>query len=139
MEDKKEIHLEDFVRESKFSDSLYRDVFMELVTKYKAESPRQHLIRAVITIFKEKYPAEMRVFNKEMKKIKETRVNEYAADKQQDQRLLFKFPESLWARLSIVIDEPPLLTQSNPPKLDELEEIRWLMKEFPEFAAVDKF
>lgn len=135
---KKEQNLEDFIKESKFSDSMYRDIFLELVTKYKAESPRQHLIRAIITIFKETYPAEMKVFNQGMKKIRETRVNEFAADKQQDQRLLFKFPESLWARLSMVVDEPPFLNQSNPPAKDELEEMQWLFKEFPEFAVAEK-
>ena len=137
-ETKKQQNLEDFVKESKFSDPLFRDIFLELVTKYKAESPRQHLIRALLTIYKETYPAEMKVFNGEMKKVKETRVNEFAADKEQDQRLLFKFPESLWARLSMVVDEPPFLSQSNPPTKDELEEMQWLFREFPEFAVAEK-
>ncbi len=139
MDKKKEVDLKEFIKGSEWSDPLYRDIFLELATKYKAESPRQHLIRAIISIYIEKYPAEMRKFNSEMKKIKETRSNEFSANKKEDQRLLFKFPESLWARLTLVVTDPPFLQQSNPPKKEELEEIRWIMKEFSEFAMADKF
>ena len=61
MSKKNKIDLEEFVKASKFSDEAYANIFRELVLKYKQDTPRQALIRAIIAIFETRYPAEARL------------------------------------------------------------------------------
>ena len=121
-----------------FSDAILREVYMDLISKHKNESERQHLIRAVIGIYQKKYPSEMRAFGRIMDEKRETLKNDYAADKEQRQRLVFKFPESLMKRFTMLVDEPPLLSASNPMTKEELTEWTWFIKEFPQFVVPKK-
>lgn len=122
--------------EDKVDNEIFRDIFYDLTTKYKDETPRQHLIRAIITIYEKKYPKEMAAFDKEMQRVRETRDNEYAADKKQDQRLLFKFPTSLWNRLTLLVKDPEFLNETKPNMTkEEKEEWSWFMQNFPEFIV----
>lgn len=122
----------------KFSDAIFREVFSSLVSKYRHESERQHLIRAIIEIYQKKYPAEMRAFGRIMDRKRELIVNDYAADKEQRQRLVFKFPESLMRRFEMLVTDPSILSQSNPMTKEELNEWTWFMKEFPIFVVPKK-
>lgn len=124
--------------ESKFSDSVFRDIYHKLITKHKDETERQHLIRAIILIYKAKYPAEIREFAKIMDKKRELITNEYASDNEQGQRLLFRFPESLMHRLTMLVENPPFLSQSNPMTKEEENEWTWFMDSFPEFTVPKK-
>lgn len=124
--------------ESNFSDSVFREIYMDLISKHKHESERQHLIRAVIEIYQKKYPSEMRAFGHIMDQKRETLANDYAADKEQRQRLVFKFPESLMNRFSLLVDKPPLLSASNPMTKEELTEWSWFIKNFPQFVVPKK-
>lgn len=80
----------------------------------------------------------MREFAKIMEKKKELMANEYAADKAERQRLVFKFPESLMKRFELMVKDPPILSQSNPMTKEELEEWTWFMREFPQFVVPNK-
>lgn len=124
--------------EPQFSDSVFREIYMELISKYRHESERQHLIRAIIEIYQKKYPAEMKAFGREMDKKRELIANDYAADMKQKQRQVFKFPESLWQRLTRLVEDPPLLSESNPMTKEELAEWTWFIKEFPQFVVPKK-
>lgn len=136
---KKKINLEEFVKKSQFSDDLYRQIFSELVAKYKNETPRQHLIRAVILIWERNYPREFAWFQDEMNKVKETRTNEFAADVKADMQLTFRFPRSLFNRLKLIVKDPEFLASTNEPTKEDKEEVAWLTKNFPEFLVPKKF
>ena len=131
--------LSDKSTESQFSYSVFREVYMDLISKYRDESSRQHLIRSIIEIYQKKYPAEMREFDKIMTQKRELVSNEYASDKEQRQRLVFKFPESLMKRFEMLVEEPPILSQSNPMTKEELAEWTWFIKAFPQFTVPKKF
>jgi len=121
-----------------FSDAIFREVFSSLISRHRHESERQHLIRAIIEIYQKKYPAEMRVFEQIMTQKRELAANEYAADKEQRQRLVFKFPESLMRRFEMLVTDPSILSQSNPMTKEELAEWTWFMKAFPQFVVPRK-
>lgn len=124
--------------EPQFSDSVFREVYMNLIEKHKEESPRQRLIRAIVEIYQRKYPSEMKAFEKIMDAKRETMANEFAADKEQRQRLVFKFPESLMKRFNMLVENPPILSQSNPMTKEEIAEWTWFMKNFPQFVVPRK-
>lgn len=130
--------LKEFAQESEFSTELFREIFLELISKHKNESERQHLIRAIIEIFERKYKREMEEFTKIMDKKRELIANDYAADTEQRQRLVFKFPESLMNRFNMLVQDPPFLSQSNPMTKEEMDEWSWVIKNFPEFVVAKK-
>ena len=80
----------------------------------------------------------MRTFSRIMDEKREKVANEYAADKEQRQRAIFRFPESLMSRLNTLVTDPPFLSQSNPMTKDELTEWTWFIKEFPQFVIPKK-
>lgn len=129
--------LNEFAEES-LDDDILREIFIDLIGKHKHESERQHLIRAIVEIYQKKYPAEMRAFQKIMDKKREIIANDYAADKEQQQRLMFKFPESLMRRFELLIKDPPFLSQSNPMTKEEMDEWSWFIREFPQFVVPRK-
>ena len=126
----KQINLEDFVEGRNFSRPLYSSILEELVIKYKNESPRQHAIRATIMLFEKKYKTEMRTFKKEMEKTKENLKNKFAANKEQDQRLLVRIPPSLWNRIGMIISDKPFLEEGG--------ELKWFMKEFLQYVVPEE-
>jgi metal-responsive CopG/Arc/MetJ family transcriptional regulator len=130
--------LKEFAQESKFSNDIFREVFLELISKYKHESERQHLIRAIIAIYEKKYRREMQEFAKIMDKKRELIANDFAADKEQRQRLVFKFPETLMNRFNLLVKDPAFLSQSNPMTKEEMDEWSWVIKNFPQFVVAKK-
>lgn len=136
---KNKINLEDFVQSSRFTDDFSVEIFKELVTTYKKESPRQHLIRAVIMLWERKYPAELRYHKKAMEQRRETRANQFAANKDEDMRLLMSFPASLWNRLGLMVKDPDFLHESSPITKEEKLEKEWVIKNFPEFVVAEKY
>ena len=127
MTEDKQIDPEDFIEGRNFSRPFYSGIVKELVTKYKNESSRQHAIRATIMLFEKKYKAEMRTFKKEMEKARDLSINKFAANKEQDQRLLVKIPPSLWNRVGMITPDKPFLEEDG--------ELKWFMKEFPQYVV----
>lgn len=127
--------VEEFIKKTQFSDDTVASIFRELVANHSDETQRQHTVRAAIMMWIKKYPNELEMFERQMRKTRETRENEYAADKTQDQRHLFKFPESLWNRITMVVKDPEFLSQSNPIVKEEEEEMAWFIREFPQFVV----
>lgn len=122
-------------KEPEFTSDIYADIYRDLITNYKHETKRQHTIRAVIQLWMKKYRMEASIFEKQMKKFRETRSNEFAADKQQDQRHMFKIPETLWTRIVQLVKDPEFLSESNPMTKEEEEEYAWFIREFPMFVV----
>jgi hypothetical protein len=130
--------LSEFAEES-LEDSFLREIFQDLMGKYKDESERQHVIRSIISIFEKKYRVEMREFQKIMDKKRELVANEFASDEgDQQMRDVFKFPESLWQRLTMIIEKPEFLAQSNPMTKEESDEWAWFIKNFPQYVIPKK-
>jgi hypothetical protein len=127
--------LEDFLNKTQFSNETIASIFRELVANHPGESERQHTVRAAIMMWMRKYPNEMALFEKKMQKSRELQANDMAADMKQDQRHLFRIPESLWNRITMVVKDPPFLTQSNPMTKEEEEEFTWFIREFPQFVV----
>ena len=127
--------LEDFLKKTQFSDDTVASIFRELIHNHPGESERQHTVRAAIMMWMRKYPNEMAMFERKMKKTRELQANEFSSDEKQDQRHVFKIPESLWNRIGMVVKEPAFLTQSNPMTKQEEEEFTWFIKEFPQFVV----
>ena len=127
MNKEKKINPEDFIEGRNFSRPLYSEIAKDLITRFKHESPRQRAIRATIMLFEQKYKSEMKAFNKEMAKAKDLLSNKFAANKEQDQRLLVKIPPSLWNRLGMIVDDKPFLEEDG--------ELEWFMKEFPRYVV----
>ena len=133
------INLEEFVSTTHFSDDIDKQVFRELVTKYKKETPRQALIRAIIAMWERKYPLEAHAHQRTIEHGKETRINKFAANKEQDQRLLFRFPQSLWNRLTLLVKDPDFLYQSDPITKGEKKELEWVIKNFPQYLIPSQY
>ncbi len=127
------IPMSDFVVGRGFSQPFYKDIFEELATKYKTESPRQHTVRAVIMMFEKKYPAEMRAFKRQIEQVRETRVNKYAADDKSQLQFVLSFPESLYSRIDLATIDPSFLQGET-----EQEELEWMIKNFPEFVVPEE-
>ena len=132
--------VEQFIKESNIVKDLYVDILRTLITNYKNENKRQHSIRACIMLWEKKYPLEKKKFKEQFKKFKETRANKFASDTQkQDTRHTFKFPETLWARIDMIVKEPPFLSQSNPMTKEEMDEWAWIIKEFPQYVVAEVY
>lgn len=127
------IPLGNFVAGREFSQPFYREIFEELATKYKKESPRQHTVRTIIMLFKKKYPVEMRAFKRQTDQVRETRANKYASNDATDLQLILSFPESLFNRIDLAIIDPPFLQGET-----KQEELDWMIKNFPEFVVPEE-
>lgn len=139
MKEKDQEKLAEFIASADFSSDLFKDIATELVSKHKHESLRQHTIRAIIEIWTRKYPMEVRAFKKEMQKFRETRSNKFAAtDKAHDQRHIFKFPSTLWNRLTSHVSKPEFLSMDKEPTKDQQNEWSWVIAEFPMFVVPEK-
>jgi len=139
MKEADQIKLAEYVAKADFSADIYRDIFGDLVAKHSDESMRQHTIRAIIEIWMRRYPKEVRAFEEQMRKTKETRNDKFAsAGINSDQRTVFKIPESLWNRLSSMLPDPAFLAQSNPMTEEEKDEWAWFIREFPLFVIPEK-
>lgn len=134
-----QVKLAEFVAGADFSSDVFRDIFSELIAKHGDESLRQHTIRAIIEIWMRKYPSEVEAFTKQIDAFKQARKDQFAsAGATSDQRIVFKFPETLWNRLTIMVKEPAILQQSNPMTDAEKDEWAWFIKEFPLFVVPEK-
>jgi hypothetical protein len=126
----KKINLEDFLGGTKISSPLYREIIKTIVTKFKHESERQHKIRAMTMMYEKKYLTEMSLHAEAMQEVREKQSNRFAAEKEQDQRILLKIPETLWSRLDMVVFDPPFLKED--------EEKDWFMKNFPRYVIPEE-
>jgi len=131
MDKEKNMSLDEFLKSQTFTDTVYKQIFKELVTKYKNENERQHLIRAVILLFERKDPNGMKKFKEMMGKTRELQTNKFASDKKQDQRHLLRLPEELWKRLKLVVEDPEFLKED--------KEVDWVVKNFPEFVIPSEY
>lgn len=131
--------LENFILSSQLKDEeLLGSVFRILVSQYPDETDRQHVIRAMVMIFEDKYPGAMRRHQSDIKKRQETRANEHAADYNTDMRLAFALPEGLPTRINMVFDrinQPPFLDEK---MIKENGEDEWFRTNFPRYAVSEK-
>ena len=109
--------------------------------KHKNETLRQTAIRSMIEIYESKYDVEMRRHSKNIRERKENRANEYAVNKEQDMRILFTIPDTLFARLQNAVEisdpgGPGFMTQES---FDLLKEDVWFAKNFKQYMVAEKY
>jgi metal-responsive CopG/Arc/MetJ family transcriptional regulator len=139
MKEEDQVKLAEFVAGADFTSEMFRDIFSDLIEKHVNESLRQHTIRALIEIWIKRYPAEADTFQKQIQQFRAQKKDVFAsAGVASDQRIVFKFPETLWNRLNSIVQEPPFLQQSNPMTDTEKEEWAWMIKEFPQFVVPER-
>ena len=134
-------NIDNFIEGQQFTDQLFARVFQKVMSEHRDESLRETAIRAMIEIYELKYGPEMRRHKKNLKERKETRANEYAANKEQDMRMLFTIPDTLFARLQNAVgvadpDGPGFMSQE---AFDLLGEDIWFAKNFSQYMVADKY
>src|SRR3990167_4556919 len=121
----KQLNIKEFVSQQNFSSEIYREIAQTLLMKYKDETARQHLVRALIMIFEKRYPGEVEKHEEAVEQARELQMDKKFASNDQGQRHLFRFPRELWTRLSSLVSDPPFL--------DTPEEMAWAAKAFPQY------
>jgi len=129
--------LEKFIQERNFSDPIFADVFKFIKTKYPDEMERRTAIRAMIEIWRRKYPNEMDKFESDMKRRHELKKDKFSStDDNADIRVLFTIPESLHTRINMVVKDPPFLSGEAEKQFNESE---WFFDEFPAFRTAEVY
>lgn len=131
----------EFIKSQKFTDQLFVSIFKKIMEKHKNETLRQTAIRSMIEIYESKYDVEMRRHSKNIRERKENRANEYAVNKEQDMRILFTIPDTLFARLQNAVEisdpgGPGFMTQES---FDLLKEDVWFAKNFKQYMVAEKY
>ena len=132
----KDSKLENFIVQKFSGKDTLAEVFLSLAKKHKGENMRQHTIRAMIELYERKHPEALEEASKQIQKRRETAKNEFSSVEDQDQRLLFSFPAPLYHRLSMIVKDPPFLSNE---AIEHLKEDEWVAKEFKRYLVPNKF
>ena len=92
---------------------------------------RQKYIIDTVKRFKENHPKEWEETIKHSKEVVGTRANVYGSDKQLEWRWEMSIPKKLY----LILDS----SLGNPRFLKDDKEAEWFRKEFPMFAAQEKY
>lgn len=134
--------IEEFIQHQKFSDDLFANIFKKTVTEYKEESNRQVAIRAMVSIYENKYKPEMRRHNEAMKEAREASIgNEFAANQKDDIQHSFRIPDTLFSRLQSTVEliDPEGPGFMSEESFKELKEDIWFAKNFPQYLVPAKY
>ena len=127
---------------SKIGD-LYAGILKEILSQYANETKRQHAIRGMIKLYEHQYGPEIRRHDRDMKRYKETRDNEYASNNQQQLRVTFRLPDSLATRINMIL-KPPVFPLDEPTFLSEeaskmYGEDIWFKDNFKRYTVPERF
>ena len=124
-------------------NEILSSIFRELITKYKDETKRQHLIRAAVMLFEKQYPEELERNNKIIKQKRQTRDNEHAANYEQEIRLTFCVPQhigTLFLSVGQLLKDKTLKLALLSDEAQELYgEQDWFAREFPQYLVPEKY
>lgn len=114
-------------------------IFQELQRKFPDETNRQWVIRGMTLLFESRYPEDVKLHERNMKYLRETRSNEEASSDKIDMRLAFATPQSLITRINMVftkLKQPLFLSEEAIEKYGEDE---WLKNNFKQFVVPQKY
>ncbi len=96
---------------------------------------RQHIIDTCVKYFIKVYPSILEENQEYKQMLKETSVNEFAADKENDIRLVATIPRELDSIAKGVLKQ---LDQTGSVFLKDKEEVEWFFKRYKQFVVPDK-
>lgn len=131
-----------FVRSSVLKhEELLVAIFKDIVVNHPDETKRQHAIRAIVKQFETKYPEEAQRSDVLIRRARETRANQHAANYQYDLRLEFKIPlhiGNVFSRLQKLdingLGEESFMSDEAQQKYGEKD---WFRKHFPRYVIPD--
>lgn len=136
--------IEGFIQKTALKDAeLLAGIFKSLVNKYPDETRRQHAIRGTIMLYEEQYAPEIKRHDKDMKRFKESRNNEFSSEDTNQMRIAFRLPDSLVTRINMILN-PPIFPEGEPLFLSDeaskkYDEDTWFRENFPRYVAADKY